>query len=217
MEPRIAMLSFSNFGSVDHPHTCKIQKAVEIALERQPDLMIDGEMQGDSAVVPDILKERILPIGIEFMERDIINEEAARVVLEPKWRCRILKLQPALYHVDWAMFRMARSSNAHPEAKDAELAGWAEYKRRKGDSTQYQLWKVSLAKWLHLKRLAESTRVPSLLVIEWDDGIFYGSWEPVSGKTYPHTTMINNSREDGVQEGDLEPAIAIPRTEFKKL
>ncbi len=57
MEPRIAMLSFSNFGSVNHPHTRKVQKAVEIALERQPDLMIDGEMQGDSAVVPEIIEE----------------------------------------------------------------------------------------------------------------------------------------------------------------
>ncbi len=57
MEPRIAMLSFSNFGSLDHPHTRKIQKAVEIALQREPDLMIDGEMQGDTAVVPEIIEE----------------------------------------------------------------------------------------------------------------------------------------------------------------
>lgn len=57
MEPRIAMLSFSNFGSVDHPHTRKIQKAVEIVLKREPDLMIDGEMQGDTAVVPEIIEE----------------------------------------------------------------------------------------------------------------------------------------------------------------
>jgi malate dehydrogenase (oxaloacetate-decarboxylating)(NADP+) len=57
MEPRIAMLSFSNFGSVDHPVTRKVQEAVQIALKRKPDLMIDGEMQGDTAVVPEILEE----------------------------------------------------------------------------------------------------------------------------------------------------------------
>jgi malate dehydrogenase (oxaloacetate-decarboxylating)(NADP+) len=57
MEPRVAMLSFSNFGSVDHPVTRKVQEAVEIALKRKPDLMIDGEMQGDAAVVPEILEE----------------------------------------------------------------------------------------------------------------------------------------------------------------
>lgn len=57
MEPRVAMLSFSNFGSVDHPVTRKVQEAVEITLKRKPDLMIDGEMQGDAAVVPEILEE----------------------------------------------------------------------------------------------------------------------------------------------------------------
>lgn len=57
MEPRIAMLSFSNFGSVDHPVTRKVRDAVEIALKRKPDLMIDGEMQGDTAVVPEIIEE----------------------------------------------------------------------------------------------------------------------------------------------------------------
>ena len=57
MEPRIAMLSFSNFGSVHHPLTKKVQKAVDIALRNKPDLMIDGEMQGDTAVVPEIIEE----------------------------------------------------------------------------------------------------------------------------------------------------------------
>ncbi len=57
MEPRVAMLSFSNFGSVDHPYARKVKEAVEITLKRKPDLMIDGEMQGDTAVVPEIIEE----------------------------------------------------------------------------------------------------------------------------------------------------------------
>jgi malate dehydrogenase (oxaloacetate-decarboxylating)(NADP+) len=57
MEPRIAMLSFSNFGSVDHPHAEKVRRAVDIAMRRKPDLIIDGEMQGDTAVVPEIIEE----------------------------------------------------------------------------------------------------------------------------------------------------------------
>lgn len=148
---------------------------------------------------------------------DLANEEAARKILEPKFKAQIVKLQPMLYHVDWAMFRRSRSENAHPEVKDSELVGWIEYKRRKGASTQYQLWNVSLAKWIHLRRLSESTRVPAMLVMEWDDGIYYAWWDAVTGKTYPHTMMVNNSRTDGVQPGDREPAIAIPRTEFKKI
>jgi malate dehydrogenase (oxaloacetate-decarboxylating)(NADP+) len=45
VEPRVALLSFSNFGSVDHPFARKMRRATEIAKERAPGLMIDGEMQ----------------------------------------------------------------------------------------------------------------------------------------------------------------------------
>lgn len=55
VDPSVAMLSFSNFGSVNSPQTIKVKKAVEIVKERCPDLKIDGEMQADTAVVPEIL------------------------------------------------------------------------------------------------------------------------------------------------------------------
>jgi len=56
IEPKIAMLSFSNFGSVKHPQVDKVRKAVEIVKIRAPDLIIDGEMQADTAVVPELLE-----------------------------------------------------------------------------------------------------------------------------------------------------------------
>ena len=55
IEPRIAMLSFSNFGSNHHPLAEKVACAVQIVKKRRPDLKIDGEMQADTAVVPEIL------------------------------------------------------------------------------------------------------------------------------------------------------------------
>ena len=55
IEPRVAMLSFSNFGRTRHPDAARVQRAVEIALERKPNLKIDGEMQADTAVTEEIL------------------------------------------------------------------------------------------------------------------------------------------------------------------
>jgi malate dehydrogenase (oxaloacetate-decarboxylating)(NADP+) len=55
IEPRIAMLSFNNFGSTEHPSARKMAKAAELVRARAPELMVDGEMMADTAVSPDIL------------------------------------------------------------------------------------------------------------------------------------------------------------------
>ncbi|HEY8417358.1 MAG TPA: phosphate acyltransferase [Limnochordales bacterium] len=62
IEPRIAMLSFSNFGSTRHPLAEKVRRATELVKAQRPDLMVDGEMQADTAVVPEIL-ERDYPFS----------------------------------------------------------------------------------------------------------------------------------------------------------
>lgn len=54
--PKIAMLSFSNFGSVRHPYSEKIRDAVRIVREKRPDLIIDGEMQANTALDEHILQ-----------------------------------------------------------------------------------------------------------------------------------------------------------------
>jgi len=57
VQPRVAMLSFSNFGSTRHALSEKVRRAVEIIKERAADLVVDGEMQADTAVVPEIIEE----------------------------------------------------------------------------------------------------------------------------------------------------------------
>ncbi len=57
VEPRVAFLSFSNFGSTPHPLSEKVRRAVELTKARC-DFVVDGEMQADSAIVPEIIEER---------------------------------------------------------------------------------------------------------------------------------------------------------------
>ena len=55
--PRVAMLSFSNFGSTEHPLTEKVRRAVELIRQKDSTLMVDGEVMADTAVVPEIIEE----------------------------------------------------------------------------------------------------------------------------------------------------------------
>jgi len=60
--PRVAMLSFSNFGSTPHPLSEKVRRAVQLVQLTDPTLMVDGEMMADTAVTPEIV-ERTYPFS----------------------------------------------------------------------------------------------------------------------------------------------------------
>jgi malate dehydrogenase (oxaloacetate-decarboxylating)(NADP+) len=74
VQPRVAVLSFSNFGSVEHPSSRKCQEAVRLVRERRPDVVIDGEMHADVALDP-----RLAPI----MNPDSLIQGDANVLVFP--------------------------------------------------------------------------------------------------------------------------------------
>ncbi|MGQ0813993.1 MAG: NADP-dependent malic enzyme [Gemmatimonadota bacterium] len=57
IEPHIALLSFSNFGSARSPQSDKVRDAVQLIKSQEPELIVDGEMQADTAVLPEILNK----------------------------------------------------------------------------------------------------------------------------------------------------------------
>ncbi len=57
IEPKVALLSYSNFGSAKGENPEKMRKALRIIKEKAPELIVDGEMQADTAVEPKILEE----------------------------------------------------------------------------------------------------------------------------------------------------------------
>jgi len=58
-QPRVAMLSFSTHGSASHPHVERVREATRIVREKEPDLVVDGEIQLDAAIVPEVAGKKV--------------------------------------------------------------------------------------------------------------------------------------------------------------
>ena len=81
IEPKVALLSHSNFGSSKSAAACKMRETLALVRERAPELMIDGEMHGDAALVESIRNERMPDSPLKGSANILImpNVEAARI------------------------------------------------------------------------------------------------------------------------------------------
>ena len=71
-EPKVALLSFSTKGSADHPLVQKVQKAFHVLKDRNVDFEFDGELQGDSAIVPGVAEKKAPGSPIAGMANTLI-------------------------------------------------------------------------------------------------------------------------------------------------
>jgi len=101
--------------------------------------------------------------------KDLSNELRVSKILKDCWEADFVKLTMA-YHVDWAVVR------------GPEIKAFAEFKRRHNLKDQYPSFMISLNKWMNGKNMGKEVGVPFLIIVEWDDGLYYCDTEAVKPK-----------------------------------
>jgi len=134
IEPRIAMLSFSNFGSNDHPATKAIRDAVGILNARHPDLIVDGEMQADTALRPEISAESF-PFSRVPGDANVLifpNLHAANIAYKLVWRMGgVEAIGPILLGMNKPVCVLQRGSDVNDIVNMASITAFEVYNLNK--------------------------------------------------------------------------------------
>jgi len=124
IEPRVAMLSYSNFGSNIDRRSQKVRDAVAIAEQRWPDLLIEGEMQADTAVEPGIAQETF-PLSRIQGDANILvcpELESANIAYKLLWRLgKVEAIGPILIGIDAAVHVLQRGVDVNDIVNMAAL------------------------------------------------------------------------------------------------
>ena len=124
VEPRVAMLSYSNFGSNIDQRSQKVRDAVAIAEQRWPDLVIEGEMQADTAVEPGIAAEAFPLSRIQGNANILVcpDLESANIAYKLLWRLgKVEAIGPILIGVDAAVHVLQRGVDVNDVVNMAAL------------------------------------------------------------------------------------------------
>lgn len=134
-DPKVAMLSFSNFGSNDHPATHAVRKSVEIIRKLQPGLVVDGEMQADTALRPEISQESF-PFNQVPGDANVLifpNLHAANIAYKLIWRMGgVEAIGPILVGMNKPVCVLQRGSDVADIVNMASITAFEIYNRNIG-------------------------------------------------------------------------------------
>jgi malate dehydrogenase (oxaloacetate-decarboxylating)(NADP+) len=132
MEPRVAMLSFSNFGSNEHPKSTVVRDAVKILHSRYPNLIVDGEMQADTALQPEISAESF-PFNKVPGDANILifpNLQASNIAYKLVWRMGgVEAIGPILVGMNKPVCVLQRGSEVNDIVNMASITAFEVYNR----------------------------------------------------------------------------------------
>jgi malate dehydrogenase (oxaloacetate-decarboxylating)(NADP+) len=134
IDPKVAMLSFSNFGSNEHPATWPVRDAVKILHEKHPELVVDGEMQADTAIIPEISQESF-PFDQVAGDANILifpNLMAANIAYKLVWRMGgVEAIGPILVGMNKPVCVLQRGSDVNDIVNMASITAFEVYNKKK--------------------------------------------------------------------------------------
>lgn len=131
-------------------------------------------------------------------EEDLTNENNAAKILAEKWQVSVHKLSESLYGLDWAFSR------------NEKVIAFGEFKKR---SKKFNTLLLSAAKYHKMVQLYKQTGIPTFLIVEWPEGIYYLD----IGEPEMKLNIFMGGNFSRAQNGDLEPIVYIPVDKFTKI
>ncbi len=126
VKPKVAMLSYSNFGSNIDSRSSKVREAVAIAEQRWPELVIEGEMQADTAVEPSVAHEAF-PLSRIQGDANILvcpDLESANIAYKLLWRLgKVEAIGPILTGINAPVHVLQRGVDVNDIVNMAALCG----------------------------------------------------------------------------------------------